>query len=290
VLLATAIRPVGCGRNAGVGRPGNGSPGAGRPPDNRLVDIEGFVRDGYLAIRGVVAADVAAACADEIWAALATKGVSRTDRRTWTRPCVRIDCPEGPPFAVAGTSPALTSVYDELIGPGRWTRRAGVGGTVPVRFPSEEDPGDAGHHIEGSWWGDEDWWVNVCSRGRGLLALFLFSDVGPDDAPTRLVLGSHLWVPRVLAPAGEAGMAFRHVAARLPPSVLSRRTAEATGRGGDVFLCHPFIVHTATWPHRGTAPRLVAQPGIEVAGGFRIDGSDPSPVARTIVAGLDQAR
>jgi hypothetical protein len=103
------------------------------------------------------------------------------------------------------------------------------------------------------------------------------------------VLGSHLWVPPVLVPAGETGMPFGPVGARLPHSVLSRRTAEATGRAGDVFLCHPFIVHTATWPHRGTAPRLVAQPGIEVADGFRIDGSDPSPVARAIVAGLDQA-
>jgi len=253
------------------------------------VDIEGFVRDGYLAIRGAVDADLAAACAEEIWASLAGEGVSRTDRRTWTRPCVRIACPEGPAFAAAGTSPALTGAYDELLGPGRWTRRAGVGGTVPVRFPSEEDPGDAGHHIEGSWWGGQEYWVNVRSRGRGLLALFLFSDVGPADAPTRLVLGSHLWVPPVLAPAGEAGLPFSAVTPGLPPSVLSRRTVEATGRAGDVFLCHPFIVHTATWPHRGSAPRLVAQPGVEVRDGFRIDGSDPSPVARAIVAGLAHA-
>ena len=36
------------------------------------------------------------------------------------------------------------------------------------------------------------------------------------------------------------------------PSVLCRTVVHATGRAGDVFLCHPFIVHTATWPHRGT--------------------------------------
>jgi hypothetical protein len=27
-----------------------------------------------------------------------------------------------------------------------------VGGTVPVRFPSEEYPGEVGYHIEGNWW------------------------------------------------------------------------------------------------------------------------------------------
>ena len=125
-----------------------------------------------------------------------------------------MNCPEGPPFAAAGTSPALTSVYDELLGPGRWTRRAGVGGTVPVRFPSEEYPGDVGYHIEGNWWGGDEYWTNVRSRGRGLLALFLFTDVGPDDTPTRLVVGSHQYVPAVLRPAGEAGPGSRPAAPR----------------------------------------------------------------------------
>jgi hypothetical protein len=72
------------------------------------------------------------------------------------------------------------------------------------------------------------------------------------------------------------------------PRQLPGRCAVRRG-GRRCLLCHPFIVHTATWPHRGTDARLVAQPGIEVPGGFRIDGSDPSPVARAIVAGLDQA-
>jgi hypothetical protein len=250
------------------------------------MDLDTFLRDGYVAVRGAFDATTAQACQDLIWAALAEQGVSRDDRRTWSRPCVRVDCPDGEPFATAAASPSLAAAYDALIGPGRWTRRAGVGGTVPVRFPSEEYPGDVGYHIEGNWWGGEEYWTNLRSRGRGLLALFLFSDIGPDDAPTRLVLGSHLYVPPILEPAGEAGMAGGAVAARLRPSVLCRRTVEATGRAGDVFLCHPFIVHTATWPHRGTHPRMMAQPGVEVPDGFVLDGSDPSPVARAIVTGL----
>jgi hypothetical protein len=48
-------------------------------------------------------------------------------------------------------------------------------------------------------------------------------------------------------------------------------------------------VHTATWPHRGTSPPMMAQPGIEVPGGFALDGSDRSPVARAIVEGLARA-
>jgi hypothetical protein len=66
-------------------------------------------------------------------------------------------------------------------------------------------------------------------------------------------------------------------------------TAHATGKAGDVFLCHPFMVHTGTWPHRGTGPRMIAQPAVSAPDGFVLDGSDPSPVARAIVKGLEMA-
>ena len=90
-----------------------------------------------------------------------------------------------------------------------------------------------------------------------------------------------------LAPYGEAGTSADGEFWR--PSVLCRPVAHATGKAGDVFLCHPFVVHTATWPHRGTAPRMMAQPGVAVPGGFALDGSDASPVARAIVQGLAAA-
>jgi hypothetical protein len=41
-----------------------------------------------------------------------------------------------------------------------------------------------------------------------LLMLFLFSDVGIDDAPTRIRVGSHMDVARFLAPAGEDGRSY----------------------------------------------------------------------------------
>ena len=118
-----------------------------------------------------------------------------------------------------------------------------------------------------------------CPRSAGPL-----TDVGPDDAPTRLVLGSHLTVARFLAPHGEAGTDAD--ADLWYPSTLCRPVAHATGTAGDVFLCHPFIVHTATWPHRGSGPRMIAQPAVNAPGGFALDGTDPSPVARAVIDGL----
>jgi len=247
------------------------------------------MREGYVAIRGAFDERIASACRDVIWSALSERGISRADRATWTPPLVRIACPEGEPFAAAAASPQLSAAYDELIGVGRWIPRGGVGGTVPVRFPSEDYPGEVGYHIEGTWWGGSEYWTNVRSKGRGLLALFLFTDVGADDAPTRLIAGSHFYMPPILAAAGESGMPISEVAAKTRPSILCRRAIEATGRAGDVFLCHPFIVHTATWPHRGTGPRMIAQPAIDAPDGFDLSGSDPSPVAQAIFRGLSEA-
>ncbi|HEY3903532.1 MAG TPA: phytanoyl-CoA dioxygenase [Streptosporangiaceae bacterium] len=246
------------------------------------MDIGGFIRDGYVVIRGAVDPDTTAACRELIWAGLAERGIRRDESASWPV-TAQFDDPGAEPFSAAGLSPALTAAYDELIGPGRWTPRVDVGRAIVVRFPGE-DRGNAGYHIEGSYAGPGGHHVNVRSRARGLLALFLFTNVGPDDAPTRLVCGSHLFVPEFLAPYGEPGTLSDAEFWR--PSVLCRPVAHATGLAGDVFLCHPFIVHTATWPHRGAGPRMIAQPAVHAADGFTLDGSDPSPVAKAIVAGL----
>ena len=111
--------------------------------------------------------------------------------------------------------------------------------------------------------------MNVFSRGRALLMLFLFSDVGTDDAPTRIRVGSHVDMARFLEPAGEAGMArmqLQQMGADLPEAL-------ATGEAGTVYLCHPFLVHAAQ-KHRGTRPRFMAQPPLDPAEPFRLHRED----------------
>jgi len=251
--------------------------------------IDNFLADGFVAVRGAVAPGVVRTCVALIEEELRARGIDPRNRVTWTKPVVRFACPEGPAFAAAGTSPALCNVYDQLLGRGRWIPRQGVGGTIPVRFPSTSDPGDAGWHIDGSYDVGGQWWVNVQSRGRGLLALFLFSDVGDQDAPTEILVGSHLDVPRALAPFGERGVWNGDVARELPASTFRRVRAHATGRAGDVYVCHPFLIHRATWPHRGSRPRMLAQPAIEYPHPFALrEGSDVCAVERAILRGLER--
>jgi hypothetical protein len=252
------------------------------------VDLDGFVRDGYVAVREAVDADTVAACRELIWAGMQQRGVHRDDPGSWPPLVEGMSDLAGEPFVAAYMSPPLIAAYDELIGPGRWVPSVDIGEAVVVRFPAEDERANAGYHIEGSY--DPParqpgrWWVNIRSRARGLLALFLLTDVGRHDAPTRLLCGSHLAVPQFLAPYGDAGTDSDAEFWR--PSTLCMTAAHATGKAGDVFLCHPFMVHTATWPHRGTGPRMIAQPAVNAPDGFALDGSDPSPVAQAIVKGL----
>jgi hypothetical protein len=132
--------------------------------------------------------------------------------------------------------------------------------------------------------------VNLWSRDRALLMLFLFTDVGPDDAPTRIYVGSHLDVPPILEPIGETGVHFGNVVPELP-RVHERQVALATGNAGDVYLCHPFLVHAASWPHRGTKPRFMAQPGLPPVVPLQLERPDadysPTEIAIRIGLGRD---
>lgn len=248
-------------------------------------EVERFIADGFVRIPQAFPRDLAAGCRAFLWR---ETGLDPDDPLTWTRPVIRLVGYGSEPFRRAASTPRLHEAFDQLVGAGRWIPRDGLG-TFPIRFPHPDDPGDAGWHMEGSFTveGEQGYCLNVRSRGRALLMLFLFSDIGPDDAPTRIKVGSHLDVPPFLEAAGEAGMSSRAVSATMDAAGKldspDRALALATGRAGDVYLCHPFLVHSAQ-PHRGREPRFMAQPPLLPTGllePWREDGAY-SPVERAL--------
>lgn len=253
-------------------------------------EIAAFITDGYVTIRGAIKAEVARACRDVIWSELEKRGVRRDDRSTWTAPVVRVPCPGGGPFIDAGTAPLVQEARDQLLGPGRWLRHRGVGGTVPVRFPSEEDPGDIGWHLDGGLKTDQgQLQINIRSQQMGMLTLYLFSDVDERSVPTRLRPGSHIDTARVLAAAGDRGLEWTDASRQADQASAHRPTALATGQAGDVFLCHPFLVHTASWPHRGPSPRFMAQPSVTLLGEFplhTLEARSPAPAEQAVLRAL----
>lgn len=256
-------------------------------------EIERFVTDGFVHIPEAFPRSVADECRAILWR---ETGLDPDDPATWTRPVVRLPGYGGGPFARAAATPRLHEAFDRLVGEGRWAPRDGLG-TFPIRFPHPDDPGDAGWHMDAGYVpeGEPGGRVTLQSRGRALLMLFLFSDVDADSAPTRIKVGSHLDVPAFLEPARERGTNMfalceaMDTAGRL--DAPDRPSALATGRAGDVYLCHPFLIHAAQ-PHRGTVPRFMAQPPLVPTGLLDLDrrDGDHSPVERAVRLGLAGGR
>ncbi len=269
-------------------------PGLQRLPYLTHSQKEQFVRDGFLRIDCAFPPQLAEEARAMLWR---DTGCDPNDKSTWTRPVIRLGDYPQEPFRAAVNSPSLQAAFDDLCGSDRWVPRQSLGG-FPIRFPHPDDPGDTGWHIDASFPPHEpggsyfDWRVNLRSDGRALLMLFLFSDVGEDDAPTRIRSGSHLVVARLLAPAGEEGMTMMAISKAAEAATTGMPEVTATGPAGTVYLCHPFLVHAAQ-PHRGTSPRFMAQPPLLPKVRFELDRSDGkySPVEQAIRLGFrDEVR
>lgn len=271
-----------------IGREGEGARVLGD------AQIQQFIDDGFVRIDDAFPRALAEAGRAILWRDLPCDA---NDPATWTHPVIRLGWYSDAPFREAANSPVLRAAIDQLVGRGRWRPRRDLG-TFPVRFPGTEDPGDTGWHVDVSFPGPNssweeridfsDWRANVTSRGRALLMLFLFSDIGEADAPTRIKAGSHRHVARILAPAGDAGMSN----AMLGPhfETIDRPEVLAVGPAGTAYLCHPFLVHAAQM-HHGRTPRFLAQPPLHPAVPLQIERADGdySPVEMAIRRALKRS-
>ena len=201
---------------------------------NALTDIQvqEFIANGFVRLDQAFPGALADEGRELLWR---DTGCDPHDPTTWRQPVVRLGDYAHPPFRQAANTPLLHAAFDRLVGEGRWLPRPSLG-TFPIRFPSRDEPADTGWHAEASFQGDDgSWRLNVESKGRALLMLFLFSDVEEEDAPTRIRVGSHLDVPRVLEPAGDAGLSFIELAENLN-TTADRQVALATGGAGGVSV------------------------------------------------------
>ncbi|MFJ7075551.1 phytanoyl-CoA dioxygenase family protein [Streptomyces sp. NPDC098781] len=251
-------------------------------------------------IPGAFSKETAEVCRERLWR---ETGKDPENPRTWTEPVVRIPPINDPPFLESCNTPILHRAYDQLYGVGRWIDPDWPG-TFPVRFPHPGEPMDTAWHFDAGWHVDESWFealedggdlgkvdphgfrVSIQSRGRALLILLLYSEVGPQDAPTRIRVGSHLDVPPMIAPYGEEGCGL------LRDDVIDEATAHrpevlATGEPGDVYIVHPFVVHAAQ-ANRVGRPKFMAQASVEPRELVRTDRPDGaySPVERAVRMGL----
>lgn len=253
--------------------------------------VQQFISDGFVKVEHAFSRELANEARTVFWKDLRAYGCVPDDPDTWTYPVIRLGMYDQKPVVAAANTTALRAAFDQLAGQGCWLPCRSVG-TLPVRFPSPDDPGDTGWHVDASFDYEKsdfmDWRVNIRSRGRALLMLFLFTDVGEEDAPTRLRAGSHKDIARALVPAGEAGLSLRELIPHIADT-SARPEVFATGSAGTVYLCHPFLVHSAQM-HRGSEPRFLAQPPLLPRSEPWLGSLEQSnvPVARAISLALEE--
>jgi hypothetical protein len=260
-------------------------------PSLTQTQISAFITDGFVRIERAFARQSAESARHILWQ---ETGCDPGDPGTWTKPVIRLGDHGGSVFSEMVNTTILHAAFDQLVGKERWLPRTSLG-TFPIRFPSLIDPGDTGWHIDASFAditsSPDDfltWRANVHSKGRALLMLFLLSDIGEGDAPTRIRAGSHLDIARRLAPFGEAGLSFKELALGGFAESEHRPEVWATGDAGTVYLCHPFLVHAAQ-ANLGKHPRFMAQPPLLSDGPMCLNRKDGcfSPVEQAIRLALE---
>ncbi len=251
--------------------------------------VQEFIRNGYVRIDNAFSTKIAQDALTILWNDIPFDMSNPSD---WKVPVIRLGMYAQKPFVDSINSKRLYSIFNQLVGEGKWIPCKSVG-TFPVRFPTVEQPMDTGKHVDAGFPGDDpnnylEWRVNIYSKGRALLMLVLYSEVSPNDAPTVIYKKSHLDVAGVLASEGEMGLSFMELAAKLD-TLPVREKEYATGKAGTIYLCHPFLVHSAQ-PHTGTTPKLMAQPPLIAKGEFSLSNrsEDFSPVEQAIRLGISK--
>ncbi len=235
-----------------------------------MLDLDAFMSAGYVKIETAAPRSVADEARALLWRRL---GLSPDDPDGWSAP-VRwtSDITGQGPFGDLIRSPDLAAALDAVCGRGGWVPRGSLG-NIPVRFPVSPPDDDRGGHVDANTPLPDGTWT-VSGRPHTVLLLTLLSEVSVTDAPTRIRVGSHHDVARVLGPdpveLAEMGRLVDEASA-------GRAVVHATGEPGDMYLVHPFTVHAAD-EHRGSTPRFMAQAPVMLTSPLTPTSS--SPLAR----------
>ncbi|CAI5714342.1 unnamed protein product [Peronospora effusa] len=251
--------------------------------------IEAFIRDGFVLLSKAFSTSTAQKCREVIWQRLAQDGITK-DSSTWVE---RHGIPE---LYTAKddivwkdvVTPRLKQAVDQLCGINKW-KDFGLGWWI-ITFPGQAEPPweAAGKwHVDGATYQH-----HVDSQESGLLAIFLFSDIGPGEGGTALSVGSHKRIARMLKknePRGMKGGAVSYQARQFQ----RREVVEVNGKAGDVMLVHPFLLHARSknLGQKGVeSVRIMCNPNVQLHRKMNLNRADGdfSPVEQAVVDALQE--
>jgi hypothetical protein len=262
--------------------------------------VDHFLDKGFVVIRRCFSRAAATEFTRQLWDRL---GYDRHDPATWTQPLVHM--PAHRTLNVREFAPKAWDAACDLVGGAERiaTDRPYVwndGFIVNLRHGADQ-PWAAASAASPGWHKDGDFFRHFLdSPEQGLLTLVLWSDVQHQGGATFVATDSVRPVARFLAdnPQGvypELPTAGEDGAVQIPYDDLIAQChdfTEATGDVGDVYLLHPYVLHTRS-PNMLRIPRIITNPPLTLAEPLRFDRPNPhdhSLVERAVLRSLDTTR
>ncbi len=252
-------------------------------------DIQQFIEKGFVVIREAFSREQVDEWTASVWTRL---GFDKDDPETWTSP--RTHMPTHHSEQVRTFAPRAWEAICQLCGGEERVEPSnswGDGFIVNLGTPNDHETWVPPSPTSGGWHADGDFFKHFLdSPEQGLLTIVLWSGVVPTGGATFIATDSVGPVARKLAAHTEGlapnGFGFTKLIAEC------HDFAEATGKAGDVYLIHPFLLHASS-QNALRLPRLITNPTVRLKEPMNFNRADPadfSPVERAVLHGLGVER
>lgn len=256
-------------------------------------DLDHFLTYGFIKVPQALDPEVIRRCVDRMWVRL---GYDPADPTTWREG--KIHMPNQEYFPAAQVAPRAYAAICELCG-----------GAERIQQPIWSDGFIANFHFgdgkpwvppspeAGGWHKDGDFFLHFLdSPEQALLTVVLWTDVHSRGGATFIAADSVAPVARHLVAHPEGvDPNVSDALEGFPTKALIRSCRdfrEATGKAGDVYLLHPFMLHASSY-NALRLPRLITNPPVAFHEPMRFDRArweDHCPVEQAILRALGRER
>jgi len=157
-------------------------------------------------------------------------------------------------------APAVAAAAQSLLAPHRLATEQ-LSDYLIITFPARglrRVPSPSPGRHTGRWHLDDPGTsMSLAGWHNALLLFVLYSDIAPGGGGPFVACDSPMRIARLLRDQPGVDLTDAAVVRRVVRSCATFR--EITGRAGDVFVAHPFLLHSPS-TNRGATPRLLANP------------------------------